>query len=78
MQPSQRHSHHRGYSNVDSEKVHGSTCMKENFDIGNPEDDTQPNIWPPEELLPRFREFMEAFFEVINILCKSMFLQKIS
>lgn len=52
--------------------------MKENFDIGNPEDDTQPNIWPPEELLPRFREFMEAFFEVINILCKSMFLQKIS
>ena len=38
--------------------------MKESFDSGNPEDVEQPNIWPSEELLPGFREFMDAFFEV--------------
>lgn len=38
--------------------------MKESFDIGNPEDEVQPNIWLPEELLPGFRQFMEDFVEV--------------
>jgi hypothetical protein len=65
MEPSLRHSHHRGYSRVGNEKVREHSCMKDGFDIGNPEDDSQPNIWPPEELLPGFREFMEGFFQVL-------------
>lgn len=40
--------------------------MKERFACGNPKDDTQPNIWPSEDLLPGFRKHMEAFFEVIS------------
>ena len=56
-------SHNRGFSGVGKEKVRECICMKESFDYGNPEDDTQPNIWPPEELLPGFRNFMETFFQ---------------
>jgi hypothetical protein len=40
--------------------------MKAGFGCGNPEDVSQPNIWPPEELLPDFRAFMEDFFQVSN------------
>jgi hypothetical protein len=57
-------SHYRGYSGVGNEKVREHVCMKETFDGGNPEDDAQPNVWPPEELLPGFRKFMEEFFQV--------------
>ena len=64
IQPSGR-SHHRGYSGVGREKVREHTCTKEGFGCGNPEDSSQLNIWPPEELLPGFRLFMEDFFWVI-------------
>ena len=47
-----------------NEKVRERICIRETFDSGNPEDDRQPNIWPPEELLPGFRKFMEEFFQV--------------
>jgi isopenicillin N synthase-like dioxygenase len=57
-------SYHRGYSGVGNEKVRGRICIKECFDSGNPEDDTQPDVWPSEELLPGFRKFMEIFFQV--------------
>ncbi|CZR55873.1 related to gibberellin 20-oxidase [Phialocephala subalpina] len=55
--------HYRGYSGVGNEKVREHICMKEGFGCGNPEDVSQPNIWPPEELLPDFRAFMEDFFQ---------------
>jgi hypothetical protein len=45
-------------------KVRERICMKEGFTCGSPKDDTQPNIWPPEDLLPGFRKHMEGFFEV--------------
>jgi hypothetical protein len=45
--------------------VRQQICTKEGFGCGNPEDELQPNIWPPEELLPGFRAFMEDFFGVI-------------
>ena len=37
---------------------------KESFESGNTADLTQPNIWPPEEALPGFRTFMQAYFTV--------------
>lgn len=53
---------YRGYVGVGREKVRERICIKESFDTGNPDEGEQPNIWPPEELLPGFREFMEPFF----------------
>ena len=41
--------------------------MKENFDSGNPEDDERLNSWPPEELLPGFRDFTEDFYQVRSL-----------
>ncbi|CAD6588648.1 MAG: hypothetical protein ASARMPRED_003677 [Alectoria sarmentosa] len=52
----------RGYVGVGREKVRERICIKESFGTGNPDEDEQPNIWPPEELLPGFRDFMEMFF----------------
>ncbi|KAG9227981.1 thymine dioxygenase [Amylocarpus encephaloides] len=69
MQPSQSQSHYRGYSGVGNEKVREHICIKEGFGCGNPVDRSQPNIWPPEELLPGFRAFMENFFgECTNLV----------
>jgi hypothetical protein len=38
--------------------------MKESFDIGREDDTTMPNIWPPDHVLPGFREACSAFFWV--------------
>ena len=65
MQPPQSRLQNRGYSGVGNEKIREHICFKEGFGCGNPQDGSQPNIWPPEELLPGFREFMEDFFSVI-------------
>lgn len=46
------------------EKVRERISLSESFNSGNPEDEAQPNPWPSEELLPGFRKFMEAFFQV--------------
>ncbi|KAF2458471.1 hypothetical protein BDY21DRAFT_410360 [Lineolata rhizophorae] len=67
--------HHRGYSGVGLEKASHSDFdekpheelrqtpdVKESYEIGNEEDEMQPNIWIPEEVLPGFRDFMNAFF----------------
>lgn len=54
---------YRGYVGVGCEKVRGHVCIKESFDIGNPDEDGQANLWPSEELLPGFRCFMEVFFQ---------------
>ncbi|KAI9860488.1 MAG: hypothetical protein M1813_006147 [Trichoglossum hirsutum] len=68
-------SHHRGYSGISQEKVSQNVFdaddiaveraipdFKESYESGNVNDEMQPNIWLPEETLPGFRGFMEAFF----------------
>ncbi|OCL14082.1 Clavaminate synthase-like protein [Glonium stellatum] len=68
--------HHRGYSGLGQEKVSQNVFdeeqlsklravpdVKESYESGNPTDDSQPNIWLPEDKLPGFRAFMESFFE---------------
>ncbi|KAJ9647022.1 hypothetical protein H2199_002008 [Coniosporium tulheliwenetii] len=68
-------SHHRGYSGLGVEKVTQNVFdsnevealrqmpdFKESFESGNVHDQMQPNIWLPDEELPGFRQFMEAFF----------------
>ncbi|KAF2122032.1 hypothetical protein BDV96DRAFT_482472 [Lophiotrema nucula] len=69
-------SHHRGYSAPGLEKVtqhqydanelaklrQDMPDFKESFESGNTTDESQPNIWLPEEKLPGFRSFMESFF----------------
>lgn len=37
-------------------------CIKESFDLGNPEESEQPNMWPAEDLLPGFCDSMQTFF----------------
>ncbi|KAF2259939.1 Clavaminate synthase-like protein [Lojkania enalia] len=74
-------SHHRGYSAPGLEKVSQHRYdadeiaklreipdFKESFESGNTIDVSQPNIWPPENILPGFRGFMESFFP----LCASL------
>jgi hypothetical protein len=61
-------SHHRGYSGLGVEKVSQNVFdeeeieklrsipdVKESFESGNVVDETQPNIWLPEQELPGFR-----------------------
>lgn len=67
--------HHRGYSAPGLEKVtqhayeKGEIAksrevpdFKESYESGNVNDESQPNIWLPEEKLPGFRSFMESYF----------------
>ena len=44
--------------------------MKENFDFGNPKDDSL-GPWPKEEQLPGFRKFAGEFHQVQGILATS-------
>ncbi|KAF9524323.1 hypothetical protein CPB83DRAFT_909982 [Crepidotus variabilis] len=68
--------HHRGYSAIGLEKVsqqvydkkeleelRAVSDVKESFESGNPDDETQPNIWLDEEDIPGFRRHMETFFD---------------
>jgi len=61
-------SHHRGYSGLGKEKVSQNVFekgeieklrqvpdVKESFECGNVDDEAQPNIWLPEEELPKFK-----------------------
>ncbi|KAF2007986.1 Clavaminate synthase-like protein [Amniculicola lignicola CBS 123094] len=74
-------SHHRGYSAPGLEKVsqHAYDAeaiaklrevpdFKESFESGNTTDESQPNIWLPEDALPGFRAFMESFFPLCEAL----------
>ncbi|KEF54470.1 uncharacterized protein A1O9_09637 [Exophiala aquamarina CBS 119918] len=67
---------HRGYSGVGREKVvqmvydkesiadlRKCPDFKESFELGREDDERTPNIWPPEEVLPGFRDFFNRFFE---------------
>ncbi|RFU75572.1 flavonol synthase flavanone 3-hydroxylase [Trichoderma arundinaceum] len=70
--------HHRGYSSVGREKVSQMIFdeesiaaarkvpdVKESFDIGRDDDAAyMANVWPPQEMLPGFREFFTNFYEV--------------
>ncbi|KAL1394231.1 thymine dioxygenase [Phyllosticta capitalensis] len=70
-------SHHRGYSAPGVEKVTQHTYgadtlaalraaapdVKESFECGNAANAAQPNIWPPEDVLPGFREGCMRFFD---------------
>jgi len=63
-------SHHRGFSGLGVEKISQNVFdaetiellrnvpdVKESFESGNVNDETQPNIWLPEDKLPGFREY---------------------
>ncbi|KAG2142836.1 thymine dioxygenase [Suillus bovinus] len=67
--------HHRGYSFPGQEKEtqlpeSGDSTeaeipipsVKESFDIGREDDDLMPNIWPPDHILPGFKESYLAFY----------------
>jgi isopenicillin N synthase-like dioxygenase len=67
--------HHRGYSAVGREKISlypGATSdtpvfeCKESFDIGREDDPIQPNIWPPEDLVPGFRDGNMVLFNTMR------------
>ncbi|KAI0386722.1 Clavaminate synthase-like protein [Hypomontagnella monticulosa] len=69
---------HRGYSWPGLEKVSQDIIndgdeakeaenrkisdVKESYEIGSEESETQPNIWLPEDVLPGFRKFMMQFY----------------
>lgn len=36
--------------------------IQESYEIGSEENDDQPNVWLPEEVLPDFRNFMTDFY----------------
>ncbi|KAF2419758.1 Clavaminate synthase-like protein [Tothia fuscella] len=68
--------HHRGYSGLGVEKVSQNIFdeaelnklrsipdYKESFESGNVNDESQPNIWLPEDVLHGFRRYMESFFK---------------
>lgn len=70
--------HHRGYSSVGREKVtqmifdeasisaaRSVPDVKESYEIGR-DDKEAPlaNVWPPQDLLPGFREFFTKFYDV--------------
>ncbi|KAL7922744.1 hypothetical protein ACQKWADRAFT_326664 [Trichoderma austrokoningii] len=77
LRPSARW-HHRGYSNVGREKVsqmifdeasisaaRSVPDVKESYEIGRDDAEASlPNIWPPHDILPGFREFFNKFYEV--------------
>ncbi|KAG1854772.1 thymine dioxygenase [Suillus tomentosus] len=68
--------HHRGYSFPGQEKESqlpdsGDSAteaeiplpsVRESFDIGREDDDLMPNIWPPDHILPGFKESCLAFY----------------
>ena len=73
--------HHRGYSppglehvtqhTYDKEDVAKSREIpdyKESYESGNVNDESQPNIWLPEDKLPGFRPFLESYFTLCNNL----------
>ncbi|OOQ89525.1 hypothetical protein PEBR_07905 [Penicillium brasilianum] len=67
---------HRGYSYVGQENISGVTGfergeqsgqrvvdLKESFDHGAPDNTMYPNIWPEEDDLPGFRQYMLGYYE---------------
>ncbi|KAH7137971.1 hypothetical protein B0J11DRAFT_545880 [Dendryphion nanum] len=68
--------HHRGYSAPGLEAVSQHVYdddkidevrktqpdYKESFESGNTTDASQPNIWPPDAVLPGFRPFLQSYF----------------
>ena len=51
--------------------MRGRVCVKESFDLGNPDDENdQPNLWPSEESLPGLRAFLEMFFKECEVLVR--------
>jgi isopenicillin N synthase-like dioxygenase len=77
-------SHHRGYSGlgleksfkisrngVDAEAIEAlkdAPDVKESFESGNVNDETQPNIWLPEDKLPGFRAYGSPYCGIIIFL----------
>ncbi|KAJ3543706.1 hypothetical protein NM208_g3441 [Fusarium decemcellulare] len=49
---------HRGYS--------GPGREYESFEMGSEENKREPNIWPPEEVYPGFRDFLVKFYWELN------------
>lgn len=69
---------HRGYSWPGLEKVSGALSekedqewidklrevqdYKESYEVGSEHNPDQPNVWPPDEVLPEWRPFMTSFY----------------
>ncbi|KEF52791.1 uncharacterized protein A1O9_11208 [Exophiala aquamarina CBS 119918] len=69
---------HRGYSWPGLEKVSSAISAtddeeaikelrevqdyKESYEIGSEENPSQPNVWPPDDILPEWRPFMTSFY----------------
>ena len=77
--------HHRGYTGIGREKVSQNVFdqeaikelrkvpdMKESFESGNVSDESQPNIWLPEDKLPGFRRFVKTIYSVYHHLLKAI------
>lgn len=58
---------YRGYSAVGKEKVRGTVCVKEGFDVRNPDEEKEGEgrFWPDAEMGEGFREELEGFFELL-------------
>ncbi|PHH92044.1 hypothetical protein CDD83_9162 [Cordyceps sp. RAO-2017] len=68
--------HHRGYSGIGLEKASQDIFdrkaaglkakipdIKESFEVGSDDNLRMPNIWPPEEDIPGFRDFFLRFYD---------------
>lgn len=60
------HSLEHGYRGIGAEKIRGKAGVKENFDFGDPRDNSLGS-WPEQGQLPGFREFAEEFHQVCTL-----------
>jgi isopenicillin N synthase-like dioxygenase len=50
------------FNSAQNEKLLCSSSEQESYEIGSEENDEQPNVWLPEEVLPGFRNFTTEFY----------------
>jgi isopenicillin N synthase-like dioxygenase len=64
------------FDEKDLEALRQVPDVKESFESGNVNDDSQPNIWLPEDKLPGFQAYMESFFvdckDLINHVLRAL------
>lgn len=41
-------------------------CIQESYEIGHPENLSQPNVWLPPTILPGFEDFMNSFYAQLS------------
>ncbi|KAJ4317072.1 hypothetical protein N0V84_007525 [Fusarium piperis] len=57
---------HRGYSGPGREYAAAKTAEEESFEMGSEENKREPNIWPPDEVYPGFRDCLLKFYWELN------------